>query len=35
VIIVSLPVENNTTSASAALTKSIADIDLARHPGQK
>ena len=35
VIIVSLPVENNTTSASAALAKSIADIDLARHPAQK
>jgi len=35
VIIVSLPVENNATSASAALAKSIADIDLSQHPGQK
>ena len=35
VIIVSLPVANNTTAASAALAKSIPDIDLVRHPGQK
>jgi hypothetical protein len=33
VIIVSLPVEHNATSMSTAFAKSVADIDVAPHPG--